>query len=172
MRPTTTIKVNMLVSMHLMLNVVSWSRCPFSSQLGAEACSIARNSSTLQLNLRSWPLSLRSSGSVSLPMRAWEGMENGNSWACWPCSHGEHCSTVKAGVRHRLCSGLVFVSGPTRPTERLFDSAAAPWRHWLFALTRCCFIISSHRNGICLLFNLDIRNRGGGGGGGDLIHTA
>lgn len=160
MRPTTTIKVNMLVGMHLMLNVVSWSRCPFVHSWEQKHVPLLRTAlRTLQLNPRSWPLSLRSSGSISLPMRVWEGMENGNSWACWPCSHGEHCSTVKAGVRHRLCSGLVFVSGPTRPTERLFESAAAPWRHWLVALTRCCFIISSHRNGIWLLFNLDIRNR-------------
>lgn len=103
----------------LMLNGLSWtcfSSVHSSDRKLALAFRAARPSvlniseDTVWLNLKLCPLSLQSSVTFYFHVRG-RRRECVNSSACWPCRHGEHCWTVKAWVRYRLHSGLIFVSG-------------------------------------------------------------
>lgn len=121
----------MLVSMHLMLNVVSWSPCPFVHSEEQKHAPLLRTAlRTLQLNPRSWSVA---AGAFLSPCESEKAGKMGIFERVGPVVMVNTAQLWR--LESGIDSGLVFVSGPTRPTERLFDSAAAPWQHWLFTLT-------------------------------------
>lgn len=168
MKPTTTIKVNMLVSTHLMLNVVSWSPCPFVHSEEQKHAPLLRTAlRTLQLNPRSWSVA---AGAFLSPCESEKAGKMGIFERVGPVV------MVNTAQLWRLESGIDsalgwFLSLVRHDQQR--DSLIVQLRHdstdSSHSLTGC-FIISSHRNGIWLLFNLYITIRVGGGK--NLIHTA